>query len=80
MDENAIEEFKDLVQKLNSSRSDDYSPDMVYRGMIIDYDEETWIDEAKNYFFGEVGHGHDAVILKFMKYHKFDDDEYVLVE
>jgi hypothetical protein len=83
MDDMDIEEFRDLVQKLNTSRSGEYpddSPYMVYRNVVIDYDEDTWIDETENYFFGEVGHGHDVVILKFMEYHKYDTDEYVLVE
>jgi 4-aminobutyrate aminotransferase-like enzyme len=78
-----IEEMQGLANKLNMSRTGDYpddSPEMAYKGVIIDYDDNTYVDETQNYFYGEIGHYHEDVILRFMEVHNFDEDKYVLAE
>jgi len=83
MTDKEIKEFQDLINKLNMSRSGDYpdgSPEMIYKNVVIDWDEKTWISENKNYFFGEVGHAHDRIIFRFMEMNGFYADQYVLEE
>lgn len=74
-----IEDFRGLIKKIYDVRDNEHeSPDgITYDGEIVAYDEDTYIGEDENYFYGDIGQSTDNVILKFFEKHKNLDGKYI---
>jgi hypothetical protein len=74
-----IEEFKSLIKEIDDVKENGFdSPICVtYEGEVVGYDEDTYIGEDENYFFGDVGQHTDTVIFKFLEKHPNLEGKYV---
>lgn len=73
-----IEEFKSLIKEIEDVRENGYdSPICVtYENEVVAYDEDTYIGEDENYFFGDVGFHNETVIFKFLDKHPNLENKY----
>jgi hypothetical protein len=74
-----IEEFKSLIKEIDDVRENGFdSPICVtYEGEVVGYDEDTYLSEDDNYFFGDVGQKVEMVVLKFLEKYPSLNDKYV---
>jgi hypothetical protein len=74
-----IEEFQSLIEEIDNVRENGFdSPICVtYEGEIVEYDEDTYLNEDDNYFFGDIGQSTENVILKFLDKYPNLNDKYV---
>lgn len=80
MEPDTINDFRDLMGKLNTLGCGAYDDDPtdMYEGLEIVYDENTCLNESENYFFGDAGYEHCDVILRFMELHKIPYETFIL--
>jgi hypothetical protein len=67
-----IRELNDLRGLIDESMENGYDSPIVtlFHDVAVGYDEDTWIDENENYFFGDVGHGHFDVVHDYLERNK----------
>ena len=70
-----IKELNDLRGLIDEAMENGYDSPIVtlFHDVEVGYDEDTWIDENENYFFGDVGHGHYEVVEDFLRRNKLDE-------
>jgi hypothetical protein len=70
-----ILEFEQLREIIDESMENGYDSPIVtlFHDVVVGYDEDTWIDENENYFFGDIGHGHYEVVEDFLIRNKLDE-------
>jgi hypothetical protein len=70
-----VKELNDLRGVIDEAMENGYDSPIVtlFHEVVVGYDEDTWIDENENYFFGDIGHGHYEVIEDFLIRNKLDE-------
>jgi hypothetical protein len=70
-----ILEFEQLRDLIGEALENGYESPIttMFHDVVVGYDEDTWISDDDNYFYGDIGHANYEVVEDFLRRNKLDE-------